>query len=198
MQLMTKPMIIEGEEYVSLKEATEIFNVTPTLKANHLKSIKIKNKHYVKKIDVENLATFYKESELLRKELAQKKVLIMAQYEAERKLTNNKIGELRKKYLNINTHHERYFIFLNNFKNIIIQKERNIHGRNWGHITQYFYHAKISSLSSSKTLIITLPPRDLEQLKKYHNQEIKEAISLCNFDVKIYFIQELRTIKNKV
>lgn len=195
---MINPLIIDGEEYVSLKEAAEIFNVTPALKTDRLKSIKIKNKHYIKKIDVENLATFYKESKLLKKELAQKKVLIMAQYETERKLTNNKIEELRKKYLNINLHHERYLIFFNNFKNIVIKKERNIHGRNWGHITQYFYHAKISSLSSSKTLIITLPPRDLEQLKKYHNQEIKEAISLCNFDVKIYFIQELRMIKNKV
>ncbi|MBM3467670.1 MAG: hypothetical protein FJX70_07590 [Alphaproteobacteria bacterium] len=196
---MTKPLIIDGKEYVSLKEAAETFNVTPALKANHLKSIKIKNKHYVKKIDVENLATFYKESELLKKELAQKKVLIMAQYETERKLTTNKIESLRKKYLNINPHYERYLIFFNNFKNIIIQKEHNIHGcKNWGHITQYFYHAKISPLSSSETLIITLPPHDLEQVRKKHNQEVEEAILLCNFNVKIYFIQELRMIKNKV
>jgi hypothetical protein len=195
---MINPLIIDGKEYVSLKEAAEILNVTPTLNTDRFKSIKIKNKHYIKKIDVENLATFYKESKLLKKELAQKKVLIMAQYETERKLTNNKIEELRKKYLNINPHRERYLIFFNNFKNIAIKKERNIHSRNWGHITQHFYHAKISSLSSSKTLIITLSPLDLKWLRKEYNQEINEAISLSNFDVKIYSIQELRMIKNKV
>jgi hypothetical protein len=94
---MTSPLIIDSEEYVSLKEATEILKGQNIKLLNILGTFKhrIKKRSFIKKVDVENLVTFHKESELLRKELDQKKALMIAQYKKE---IDIKIKSLKEKY----------------------------------------------------------------------------------------------------
>jgi len=94
---ITNPLIIEGEEYVSLKEAAEILKSKNIKLIRYLYSFKykIKNKNFIKKVNVENLVIFHKESELLIKEFAEKETLIMAQYKKEMDI---KLKELREKY----------------------------------------------------------------------------------------------------
>lgn len=102
MQLMTNPMIIDGEEYVSLKEAAEILSVN-TYKA---KEILIRNKEfhynkhtlpiirrlvnktlYFKKSDIENINLYFKEYEAITKKYDK----IIQQYNEEKL-------EIEKKY----------------------------------------------------------------------------------------------------
>ncbi|MBM3467680.1 MAG: hypothetical protein FJX70_07640 [Alphaproteobacteria bacterium] len=210
-------MIIDGEEYVSLKEAAEILKSQNT-KLKHtlhkLKRLTIKNKDYIRKVDAENLATFYKESELLRKELAQKKALIMAQYETERKLTTNKIEEIKKKYLNIQEEFitSEYIIFKNNFEMILTKKY--IEWTKYWNITEdkkqdevkkmvkkdlkKLRDIKVSPLSSSKVLILIAGKWTINYLRETAYEEIKTLTSLCNFVIKICTVQELTKIKYQV
>ncbi len=90
-------MIIDGEEYVSLKEAAEILKGQNIKLLNILSTFKrrIKKRSFIKKVDIENLVTFHKESELLRKEFAEKKALMIAQYKKE---IDIKIKALKEKH----------------------------------------------------------------------------------------------------
>ncbi|MBM3467742.1 MAG: hypothetical protein FJX70_07955 [Alphaproteobacteria bacterium] len=90
-------MIIDGEEYVSLKEAAEILKSQNIKLINILSTFKrrIKKRSFIKKIDVENLVTFHRESKLLEKEFAEKKTFMMVQYKKEMDI---KVKELKEKY----------------------------------------------------------------------------------------------------
>ena len=91
---MTKSQMIDGEEYLCLRDAAEILK-SQNIKLSYVLSTfkrRIKKRSFIKKVDVENLVTFHKESELLRQELAQKKVLMMAQYEKEMDELKEKCG----------------------------------------------------------------------------------------------------------
>lgn len=86
-------MIIDGEEYLCLRDAAEMLKGQNIKLLNILSTFKrrIKKRSFIKKVDIENLVTFHKESELLRKEFAKKKALMIAQYKKE-------MNELKEKY----------------------------------------------------------------------------------------------------
>lgn len=90
-------MIIDGEEYVTFNEATNILKNENINLQSSLRFLKcrIDKRSYIKKIDLDNLITFHKESELLRKEFAEKKGFVMADLKNEMYI---KIQELREKY----------------------------------------------------------------------------------------------------
>lgn len=94
---MTNPMIIDGEEYLLSRDAVKILKDQDIKLLNILSTFKrrIKKRSYIKKVDMENLITFHKESELLRKKLAQKKAFMMAQCKKEMDI---KIKALKEKY----------------------------------------------------------------------------------------------------
>jgi hypothetical protein len=90
-------MIIDGEEYLRPRDAVEILKSKNIKSLNILNTLKyrIKKRNFIKKVDVENLVTFHKESELLRKEFAEKKDIVMADLKNEMYI---KIQELKEKY----------------------------------------------------------------------------------------------------
>jgi len=94
---MTKPMIIDGEEYLRPRDAAEILKKQDIKLINILSTFerRIKKRSFIKKVDVENLVTFHKESKLLEKEFAEKKTLMMVQYKKEMDI---KIKALKEKY----------------------------------------------------------------------------------------------------
>lgn len=94
---ITNPLIIEGEEYLRPRDAAEILKSQNIKLLNILSTFKrrIKKKSFIKKVDIESLVTFHKESELLKKEFAKKKTLMMVQYKKEMDI---KVKELREKY----------------------------------------------------------------------------------------------------
>jgi len=97
MQLMTNPLIIDGEEYLRPRDAAEILKKQDIKLINILSAFerRIKKRSFIKKVDVENLVTFHKESKLLEKEFAEKKTLMMVQYKKEMDI---KVKELKEKY----------------------------------------------------------------------------------------------------
>ena len=78
-------MIIDGEEYLRPRDAAEILKKQDIKLINILSAFerRIKKRSFIKKVDVENLVTFHKESKLLEKEFAEKKTLMMVQYKKE-------------------------------------------------------------------------------------------------------------------
>ena len=94
---MTNPLIIDGEEYLRPRDAAEILKKQDIKLINILSAFerRIKKRSFIKKVDVENLVTFHKESKLLEKEFAEKKTLMMVQYKKEMDI---KVKELKEKY----------------------------------------------------------------------------------------------------
>jgi len=94
---MTNPLIIDGEEYLRPRDAAEILKKQDIKPINILSTFerRIKKRRFIKKVDVENLVTFHKESKLLEKEFAEKKTLMMVQYKKEMDI---KVKELKEKY----------------------------------------------------------------------------------------------------
>ena len=102
-------MVIDDEEYITLKQTAEILGVSISrvadlIRKNRLraKTLDRKKRYFIKKIDLENFIIFRREKTFLLKQLAQKNELLLAEYRTlynkERDKINLEIESLKEKY----------------------------------------------------------------------------------------------------